>query len=65
VPALLRAHGRAVVAFSLLSPAAAPAGAIAATLRQGAPPGALLLVAGGPHAGGDPGGTLASASTSR
>jgi B12-binding domain/radical SAM domain protein len=59
VPALLRAQGRAIVAFSLLSPAAARAGPLVAALREGAPPGALLFVAGGPHAGGDPGGTLA------
>jgi B12-binding domain/radical SAM domain protein len=59
VPALLRQHGRAIVAFSLLSRFAPRAAPLVAALRSGARPGTLLFVAGGPHAGGDPGGTLA------
>jgi B12-binding domain/radical SAM domain protein len=56
---LFEAHGRVVVAFSLLSAfAARAAGSVAAVRRQAAGEG-LLLVAGGPHAGGDPAGTLA------
>jgi B12-binding domain/radical SAM domain protein len=59
VPEILRAHGRAIVAFSLLSRFAPRAAPLVAALRKSAPPGALLFVAGGPHAGGAPGGTLA------
>ncbi|HWR97356.1 MAG TPA: TIGR04013 family B12-binding domain/radical SAM domain-containing protein [Candidatus Methanoperedens sp.] len=59
VPALRAGHGRAIVAFSLLSAFAPRAAALVAALRREAPPGALLFVAGGPHAGGDPAGTLA------
>ena len=59
VPALVGEHGRALVAFSLLSPSAAAAAPLVVALRRGVPQRSLLFVAGGPHAGGDPAGTLA------
>ena len=59
VPALVRERGRAVVAFSLLSRDAPRAAPLVAALRRSVPEGALLFVAGGPHAGGDAAGTLA------
>jgi B12-binding domain/radical SAM domain protein len=59
VPALVGEHGHALVAFSLLSPSAAAAAPLVAALRRAAPPRSLFFVAGGPHAGGDPAGTLA------
>lgn len=59
VPGIARRTGRTIVAFSLLSPLASRAGALVADLRRSAPGEDLLFVAGGPHAGGDPSGTLA------
>lgn len=59
VPGIVRRTGRTIVAFSLLTPLASRAGAIVARLGHGAAREELLVVAGGPHAGGDPDGTLA------
>jgi B12-binding domain/radical SAM domain protein len=51
--------GRVVVAFSLLTTLAPRARGLVAALPEGPGTERLLLVAGGPHAGGDPAGTLA------
>jgi B12-binding domain/radical SAM domain protein len=59
VPGIARGGARTVVAFSLLSPLAARAGALVAALRREPAGKHALYVAGGPHAGGDPAGTLA------
>jgi B12-binding domain/radical SAM domain protein len=59
VPSLLSGAGRLVVAFSLLTPLATRAGGLVAALRAALPRERTLFVAGGPHAGGDPEGTLA------
>ncbi len=59
LPEVLRRHGRAIVACSLLSALAPRAARLVAALRGASPAAELLFVAGGPHAGGDPAGTLA------